>query len=347
MNLNLNRCPVTLNTTRICSNNPMDTAVKVSKIGFSRMKPHAVILVNKNEVFHGIAAASLVHSPINASLLFTNGNTLSPKTLNEIRRLSPKGYKGIHVILVGNISRNISLTLNYYGFRTHHIIGLNHFETACKIPSIREEFKNILMVSGNDYSEGIMATYWSAHHGDPILYVQRNNIPYCTLESIKKMHNINVYVIGSTKTISEEVEKAISQLGNVKHIDRIHGDTPYDIAVNFAKYKDPETGFGWGRDYTEGHAFTFGTLNHPMDIIAGVLFAHMGKHTPLLLTANNMVPPIAEKYIKSVKPIPQKKIPSPPFMHGFILGDMSSITYPTQVMIESMLSIDHEMMNMD
>jgi len=333
--------------TRICSNNPVDTAVEVSKIVFTHMKPNAVILVNKNQVFDAIAATPLVHLPINASLLFTDGNRLSQETLSKIGRLSPKGYKGIHVILVGNISRNISLTLNRYGFRTYHITGRNHFETACKIPSVREKFENILIVSGNDYSEGTVAAYWSAHHGDPILYVQKNSIPYCTLQSIKKMHDINVYIIGSTKTISKNVEKALSELENVKHIDRIEGDTPYDIAVSFAKYKDHKTEFGWGRDYKEGHAFTFGALDHPMDVIAGVAFAHMGKHTPLLLTGNNMIPSAVEKYIKSVKPIPPKDMPLPPFMHGFILGDISYITYPAQVMVEKMLSIDHEMMKMD
>ncbi|WP_411682844.1 hypothetical protein [Clostridium thailandense] len=49
-----------------------------------------------------------------------------------------------------------------------------------------------------------------------------------------------------------------------------------------------------------------------MDVIAGVPFAHMGKHTPLLLTKNNMVPSVVEKYIKSVKPMPPKNMPRPP-----------------------------------
>ncbi|KZL91464.1 hypothetical protein [Clostridium magnum] len=84
-----------------------------------------------------------------------------------------------------------------------------------------------------------------------------------------------------------------------------------------------------------------------MDTIAGVSFAHIGKHTPLLLTGNNMVPSVVEEYIKSVKPIPPKDMPRPPFMHGFILGDISYITYPAQVMINKILSIDHEMMSMD
>lgn len=343
---NIDTYPLTLNTTRICANNPVAAAALVSRIGFTNMKPNAVILVNKTEVFDGIAASALVHFPINAALLFTDPYKLSSETLTEIRRLSPKGYNGIHVILVGNLSGNIAAELNKFGLRTIHITGRNHYETACKIPAVRKEFKNILIISGEDYTEGIMTPYWSAHHGDPILFTQRNNIPTCTLEAIKKMEDINVYIIASEKTVSKSVENTLSKLQSVKTLKRIDGATPYEIAVNFAKYKDPDTEFGWGRNYRDGHAFTFGTLNHPMEAVAGVLFAHMGKHTPFLLIRSNLIPEIVESYIKSVKPMPPKDMPRPPFMHGFILGDTTQITYSAQVMLEGILSIDHEMGHM-
>jgi hypothetical protein len=177
----------------------------------------------------------------------------------------------------------------------------------------------------------------------PILFVKKDSIRSCTIEAIRKMHSINIYIIGSTKTVSKAVEVALSQLSNVSYLDRIDGDTAYDIAVNFAKYKDPKTEFGWGRDYRGGHAFTFGTLDRSMEAISGALFAHMGKHTPLLLTKKDMVPSEVEQYIKSVKPIPPKDMPRPPFMHGFILGDTTSISYDAQVMIEDILSIDTKM----
>jgi hypothetical protein len=211
------------------------------------------------------------------------------------------------------------------------------------IPCERKEFKNVLLISGEDYFEGITSTYWSTHHGDPILYVKKNSIPDCTEESIKKMSDVNIYIIGSTKTISESVERSLVQMENVKHIERIDGETPYDIAVNFAKYKDIITEFGWNRKCREGHAFTFGELNNPMKIIAGALFAHMGKHTPLLLIKKNSMPEVVRKYIKSVQPIPPQDMPMPPFMHGFILGCTENINYDTQVIIEDILSMDYEM----
>ncbi|MPN32238.1 hypothetical protein SDC9_179714 [bioreactor metagenome] len=83
-----------------------------------------------------------------------------------------------------------------------------------------------------------------------------------------------------------------------------------------------------------------------MEIIAGVVFAHMGKHTPLLLIKKDCIPEIVEKYIKAVKFLP-KETPKPPFMHGFILGDVEQISYCTQVEINKLLSIDHHIMEVE
>jgi putative cell wall-binding protein len=341
MNLYMNACPLTLNTTRICGRNSVDFAIEMSKIAFSNMRPNAVILINKDEVFDGMLATPLVHFPINAPILLTDPYNLPWETLNEIRRLSPKGHSGIQVILVGNISTSIINQLRTAGFTSKLITGNTHYETACKIPNERKDFKNILIVSGEDYSEGIVASYWSAHHGDPILFVRKNNIPDCTLNTIKKMHNINLYIVGSLKTVSTKVEETLSRLTNVKETVRISGNTPYEIAVNFAKYKSISSEFGWGRNYKEGHAFTFGTINKPMETVTSVILAHMGKHSPLLLIKGDGVPEVTSQYLKSVKPMPPKDMPRPPFMHGFILGNTSDITLGTQLKIEDTISLEH------
>lgn len=80
-----------------------------------------------------------------------------------------------------------------------------------------------------------------------------------------------------------------------------------------------------------------------LDAVAGVLFAHIGKHTPFLLVENNIIPPVVKAYIKSVKPVPTKDMPMPPFMHSFIIGNTSYINYSAQVLLESLLSIDTKM----
>lgn len=340
----INSCPLTLNTTRICGKSEINYAVEISKIGFSNMKPNAVILINKDEVFDGILASPLVHFPINAPILLTDPYRLSKETLAEIQRLSPKGHEGIKVYLIGNLSSELENELNSKGYTSKLITGRDHYETACQIPAERKSFKNILIISGQDYSEGIVSSYWSAHHGDPILFVMKNRIPECTLNVIKSMPNINLYIIGSTKTISASVEEALSRLSNVKKLSRISGNSPYDVAVNFAKYKSESGEFGWGRNYKDGHAFAFGTIEDPMKIVSSVILAHMGKHTPLLLIKKDSIPKTVSNYLYEVKPMPPMNMPRPPFMHGFILGNTNNITYDNQVKIEDIISLEHEMM---
>lgn len=68
-------------------------------------------------------------------------------------------------------------------------------------------------------------------------------LPPYTRNVIQKTQNANVYIIGSTISISNAVEQEIRKL-NVKFVDRISGSTPYEVAVNFAKYKSPVGNFG-------------------------------------------------------------------------------------------------------
>lgn len=339
-NYSSNECILTLNTARICGTNSLDTSTKISKIGYTYNNPGSIILVNKNEVFTALATSSLIHHPRNAPIIASNENYLSPQVLHEIIRLNPKEYDGVDVLLVGNLSKAISLQLNSMGLKTFHINGSNHYKIACRIFDYAKEVNNILIVSGENYTEGLPAAYWSVHMGDPILFVKKDEIPSCTLDKIKKTPNANIYIIGSTKTVSQSVQESLQDLSNINFIDRIEGNTPYELAVNFAKYKSPKGEFGWGKTNRDGHAFTFATLSSAIDIVCGSFFAHMGKHTPLLLVKESSIPTIVTEYINSIKPSKTIK-PHPPFMQGWILGCFEALWFNTQIQIEQLLSIDH------
>lgn len=192
--------------------------------------------------------------------------------------------------------------------------------------------------------EGLPACAMAAHMGEPILFADRNELQSCTRAVIQNTQNASVYIIGSTNTISNEVERKIQGL-NVKFLDRISGSNPYGIAVNFAKYKSPAGNFGWGRTEKEGHAFTFTSISSPFDSVAGSLFAHLGKHTLILVVRRDRLPDVTYNYIESVKPAPTPE-PYPPFMHGWVTGCEDVISVKTQLEIERALSIDEAHMNM-
>jgi hypothetical protein len=174
--------------------------------------------------------------------------------------------------------------------------------------------------------------------GDPILLTAKNELPSSTRNIIQRTKNPNVFLIGSAKTISKKVEEEIRGL-NVNFVDRIGGETPYEVAVNFSKYKSPDGKFGWGKTNRDGHAFTFTAIENPFNSVSGSLFAHLGKHAPILVVSRDKFPQVTRDYIESIKPLPLPE-PHPPFMHGWVIGYEDTISSMVQIEIEKALSID-------
>lgn len=336
--MTLDRELITLNTTRVCGGSYFETAIDISKIVYADKSPNSVILANGESYLDAFAAPPLIHFPRNAPILFSNVNFIPPNTLAQIYRLRPKGVDGVQIFIVGAISYGVEQYLINLGFKTRRITGKNSYETPALVAEYLKYPKNIMIISSENFREGLSAFAMSAHMGEPILFASRNKLPSATRNVIQKTKNACVYIIGSTNTISENVEAEIKSL-NVRFVDRISGNSPYETAVDFAKYKSPVGDFGWDRTEREGHAFTFTSVLNPFDSVSGSLFAHLGKHTPTLVVRKDQLPDTTRNYIESVNPTPTPE-PHPPFMHGWVIGCEDVISLKTQLEIERALSID-------
>ncbi|NJD01623.1 MAG: cell wall-binding repeat-containing protein [Ruminiclostridium sp.] len=328
----------TLNTTRICGGDIFQNAVEISDIVYADKSPGSIILANAQLYQDAFAATSLIHFPRNAPILYSQMNYISPDTINQIFKLRPGGVDGTQVFLVGGVSYFTEQQLNMLGLKTKRIAGPNFLETSAKVAEYLNYPENIMIVSGEDYREGLPACAWAAHMGDPVLFTAKDYLPVQTVNAILKTKNPNIFIIGSPNTVSSKIENELGKL-NAKFVGRISGSTPYEIAVNFAKYKSPDGKFGWNRTERNGHAFTFVSISSPFDNASGSLFAHLGKHTPILVVANDRLPEATRSYIESVKPVPAPE-PRPPFMHGWVVGCENAISTRTQLEIENTLSID-------
>lgn len=328
----------TLNTTRICGGNIFENAIEISDVVYADKFPGSVILANAELYQDAFAATALTHFPRNAPILFTYMNSIPQNTIYQIFKLNPKGVNGIQVFIVGKISYNVEQQFIMLGLKTKRISGANFLETSVKVAEYLNFPENIMIVSGENYMEGLSACAWAAHMGTPILFTAKDYLPLYTRNVIQNTKYPSVYIIGSTATVSNKVEDEIRKL-NVKFADRISGNTPYEIAVNFAKYKSPDGKFGWGKTYRDGHAFTFTSIQNPFDSVSGSLLAHLGKHSPILVVNKDNFPEVTRDYIESVKPIPAQE-PHPPFMHGWIIGCGNTISSKVQIEIERALSID-------
>ncbi|GAB7388414.1 hypothetical protein BSNK01_22510 [Bacillaceae bacterium] len=270
---------------------------------------------------------------------------LLPETLREIVRISPTG-EGLpaQVYLIGPIRKAVEQELRARGYWTLRITSRDIFEAAVKvakfrlltIPSPSEMGRHhVIVVSGETGVEALSAPYYSAHLGIPILFVTRDYIPQASRRFMEEFPDKTYTLFGSVKTIGKEVEKQIAKI--VAHVDRVSGDTPFEISVDFAKRPHTETQIGWGRDAKEkGSAFTFGTIFSWKKAVAGLLLAHLGKHTPLLLIHPDRVPMVVKRYLLELNPV-DPRTPNPPFMHGYVLGNFRDITFHAQVELEESL----------
>lgn len=342
--MNSSSIEITLNTTRICGGNIFQNAIGVSDIVYADKSPGSIIIANADLYQDAFIATPLIHFPRNAPILFSHMNSIDQNTIAQIFKLSPKGINDIQVFIVGGISYTVEQQLMMYGFKTYRISGSNFYETSAKVARYLNYPKNIMVVSSEDYREGLSACAWAAHMGDVILFVTRSQLPSYTRSVINATKDANVFIIGSIDTISAAVEQEIRGL-NVKFVSRISGSTPYEVAVNFVKYKSPVGDFGWNRTEREGHAFTFTSILSPFDSVSGALFAHLGKHTPILVVSRDRLPDVTKNYIESVKPKPGPE-PHPPFMHGWVVGCENVLSSKAQLEIERALSIDENHMGM-
>lgn len=346
----------TANTTRVNFDDIFAYNVAVTNIIYPSSniswRPNAVIMVPYDRWQYGVCASSIVHFPINAPIMFTDRNFIPPIILNEILRLSPTGDNvPAQILVVGPISSSIENALMALGFSTYRITAFEDVYRACYdiidfrfnvVPSESEiGKKDVMVISGEDYSEGIPAAFYAAHMDVPIILVQQNSIPQPIQNFILSNRGKNYFIVGSTRTVSENVEAQIRN-SITGTIHRISGNDPYTIAINFARYQSPVDDFGWKNNTRNGWAFSFGELSKWHHLISSVMFAHLSKHTPLLLVDRNSMPASVREYVTSVNPS-KEMAHMPPYMHSYILGSFSDISHETQVAVEEVMDIMSKM----
>lgn len=194
----------------------------------------------------------------------------------------------------------------------------------------------MILISGEDFSGGLAAPAYAAHAGVPILFFLKNGLPEPTQKALVKMQNSNVYILAPDTGVTPEVILQVKQIvkGEVRHIG---GADSYAVAVNFARFRNPVDSLGWGRtEPVKGDAFAFAPVNYWPNAAVGCLLAHLGKHTPMLIVDTWQVPTVVRDYLLYLNP-PLMEPPKPPFMHGFILGGLEQVSFPTQAALEKAL----------
>lgn len=350
----------TVNTTRVGSDDPVETAVAVAQVVYpvteEENSPGAVVLVNRGELAEVLAAASRVqHFPVNAPLLYVDEDSIPALTRAELIRLKPEGVPmdgNAQVYLVGSIGEAVRDEVEGLGYRVRTLTAPDPVALSELLDDWTStqhgDHKNAVVVANLDNLEpAIPSAFWNAHAGDGLVFVTDEGVPETTRRILQRRANGPwLYLFGDETVISDETARELAQLG---HVTRIPAADASEASAYFAGFVDEgrdwgawywqgERRFGWdNRD--AGRNAIFVNLDGPggwQNALVATTLSHMGKHAPVLMVEADGVPEVVRAYLESIRPYetaPQQQLAN----HGWVIGGGETIGDGTMAALDLLL----------
>lgn len=357
----LPRQTVTMYTTRVGSDDPVETAVAVANVVYpvteEENSPGAVILVNRNRQAEVMAACSRVqHFPVNAPILYVDENAMPAATVQELVRLKPEGVPmdgNRQVYLVGTIGEAVRTQVEEMGFKTRVLTADDPARLAEVLDTWTStqhgDHQNEVVIANLDRLDAaIPSVFWNAHQGDGLAFVTNEGIPEATRRILSRRANGPwIYVFGDASVVNERIARELAQYG---HVTRIPKPDLAGSAAYFAGFKDQGRNWGswlwavprqmgWGISEA-GHNAIFVNVDGPAgwaNALCATTLSHMGKHAPVLAVMRDAVPPPTENFLTVIKPYvtaPQQQL----FDHGWVIGGEGTISPATQARLDRLLA---------
>jgi hypothetical protein len=362
---------LTGSTARLSGENYLLTSTAYSQAIYAsaqdKDRPGAVVLVRDDDPAVALATTRLQHMPVNAPMLFVtdNGTTIPKETRDELERLRPEGVmmdNNAQVYIVGDIAQSVAEEVRQLKMKPRIIYASDPVELAEVLDEyiavLESNHRQIVFIASTDALEyAYPAANWNAHQGDGFAYVTPEGVPDETRRMLEKRwpYYPYIYVFAPSSVVDQGTMAELSQYG---HVQRIPGDTPQEMAVRWAGYKDSghrtswlvgyrPRSVGWG--YAEpGHNMLLASPDDWRVIVPSGVLSHMGKHGFLLLTEpGGDLPDALRSYLQVLKPDPTH--PSQQvFNFAWILGsDVSDDTVREldELLRVSSLSTDNRSQN--
>ncbi|MEE3678297.1 SpoIID/LytB domain-containing protein [Bacillus safensis] len=206
-------------TKRYDGKNRYEVANSIASTGWKN--PSTIVVVNKDAFDHAMTVSPLAYK-LNAPILYSGASKLTKATETQIKKMKPD-----NILIIGNtqsISSTTEKALKKYG-KIKRISGKDKFEISQKIAKEMGSYKQAIVAGGASFMNGTSMISYAARKGYPILLTKKSSLPSYKIPS-------KVIVVGSTKSISEKVEK---QLKKTSQVTRISGENRYELSVNIIK----------------------------------------------------------------------------------------------------------------
>lgn len=220
-----------------------DTAIKISKEGWSASNTVILVNGNKKHMVDGLSATPLSNSK-NAPILLSNGKNIDDNTLKEIKRL-----KASNIIVIGgedSISKSVIEQLNKFdkSISVKRIGGKTRYETSLNVAKEMSHNKNIEKIyvsAGEGEADALSISSVAGNEKSPIILTHKDGLDQASYDYLKSKNIQEAYFIGGEEKISNQ---AVSQIDKIvqKNVsnNRIAGkdrqETNAKVIENF--YKD-------------------------------------------------------------------------------------------------------------
>lgn len=332
----------TKNTIRVGGGDAAADAAGVANAVFpgtsTATRPTAVVLVDSKDWQAAVTASVLTANPIGAPLLLSDGDELPAVTADTLERLKPKGSdlsKDAQVIRIGDALARPD------GLKAAVIEGKDPYVRAASIDRFFSAARgrpssSVIVASGEQAEYAMPAGAWAARSGDSVLLTRKDELPEETRKALAEHEKPRIFVLGPEKVIADAVLEDLRKLGKVK---RIEGPDPVENSIEFARYEDGRSDFGWGVT-VPGHNFTVANAARPLDAAAAASLATKGVYAPLVLTDQaRALPRALEAYFLSVQPGFDADPGDAVYNRVWILGDEKQLSVGAQARLDQVTEL--------
>jgi hypothetical protein len=330
----------TQNTTRIAADDPVAIAAAVARIVFPgagpAARPNAVVLVDRSDWRAGIAASVLSAPPLHAPILLTDGRHIPPATQAALSALRPTGAHvpgGAQVIRIGSAPAPAGLRSTRIATRDRRALdgAIASFAIAARGTPARA----VMIASADRPGYAMPTAALAAQSGVPVLLTRQNALSTETRAAIAALNDPRIYIVGPPVAINGQVRAALQSLGTVV---RIAGRNPSGNSVAFARFVDPQFGWGVGQP---GHGLVFASATaDPQLAAATAALSTSGSYGPLVLLGDpQLLDAPTQGYLADIEPHTAGDPAHGVYNHAWIVGAETAISVTLQAQIDRLLEI--------
>lgn len=330
----------TKNTTRVAGPDPVFDAAGVALAVYPSTGgvegPDAVSLVDAADWQSGIAAASLMAEPIGAPILLTDGGEVPVPTESALRALAPAGSDttdGAQAFRIGEAADPGELD-------ALSVAGGHPAEIAAEIDRLRSrltksEPEHLVLVGSEEPAFAMPAAAWAARSGDPVLFLEGDEVPRPTLDALRRHKDVPAFVLGPEAAVSKRAFDAVTKAS--PGALRIAAGDPVSSAIEFARYATGD--FGWNIN-DPGHGFVLANAHRPADAAAAAPLSASGTWGPLLLTEDaEALPSPLGRYLLDLKPGYEDDPTRAFYNHIWVIGDTGAISVGLQAQVDEIADL--------